>query len=96
MNRKFESRITFHINDATEVERISNLSGWKFSKIDGDALLGSKPYCYLTSYNEDGNELLKAARSVSIVLLNMGIHTLRIKVEEIVYDTKTGHDVLTH
>lgn len=83
------------VQDARLVEEIGYGLGWKFSQIDGDALLGAKPYCYLTAYDPDGRTLLARANDAKRQLNANGVDVLRVKVEEIVYDTKTGMDSMT-
>lgn len=93
--RKFEAHLTMDIVNSTLIQAklwSDQLLwvGWKFSKIDGDALMGNKPYCYLTTYDADGNVLLSRCRHAEEILLRYEVPVLRIKVEEILFDTKTG------
>ncbi len=90
--RKFESHLTAHINNADVVEKFckDSLITLKFSKIEGDALLGDKPYCYITAYHTDADRLLLIMDTARQELNKLGVETLRIKIEEIIYDTKTG------
>ena len=90
IKRKFESHITCHIKDAAEVERIGTLYNWKFSKIDGDALMGAKPFCYLTAYNPTKAGMYTDMLLRKSSLENAGVEVLRTKIEEIIWDTKTG------
>lgn len=94
MTRKFECHITLPIASADTVEVYAKNNNWSFSKIDGDALMEQKPYCYLTGYSQHGAILLAKCAHAKQELLSVGIQTLRIKIEEIVYDTKTGHNVM--
>lgn len=87
---KYEAHITCHISDWERVQQFATLTGWKSSRIDGDALLGAKPYCYLTGYNADGHVLLAETVALARNLEQAGAVVLREKVEQIVYDTKTG------
>lgn len=91
---KFEAHLTFHISHAVAVKGFADAnpdSAIKYSAIDGDALMGDKPYCYLTSYDSDGDRLLRRCQAVSTVLeMIASVPTLRTKVEQIVYDSKTG------
>jgi hypothetical protein len=97
MSRKFECHITMPREQSTVVQVVANqeLLGFAFSAIDGDPVMGKQAYCYLTCYDTDGLGLLEKMRVASGVLKRHGVLVLREKVEEIVYDTKTGHDVLT-
>lgn len=94
MPRKFESHLTMHVNDGRIVEEIGHGLGWKYSQIEGDALMGPKPYCYLTGYDPDGKALLARANDLKRQIEANGVEVLRVKIEEIVYDTKTGVDSL--
>lgn len=88
----FEAHITLPIEFAAAVEAwaAENAAAWKFSKIDGDPLLGAKPHCYLTRHHTQYDWLLSNMRYVVTGLMDReGIPTLRQKVELIMYDTKT-------
>jgi hypothetical protein len=87
---KFESHITFHISAAETVKTIGASHGWKYSQIEGDALMGAKPYCYLTGYAPDGRELQQSMNAVVDAVNQQGAMALRTKIEQIVWDTKTG------
>jgi hypothetical protein len=92
---KFEAHITIPRDSAIVVEAIAKKTGWTFSAIDGDPVMGKQAYCYLTHYMTDGRELLTATRTVSGMLRMGGVEVLREKVERIIYDSKTGVDELT-
>lgn len=91
---KFESHITCPRDRADDVEAVGSIRGWKFSKIDGDPLLGKQPYAYLTNYNEDAMTLFADMKATSHALNDRKVPVLREKIEEIIYDTKTGHNEL--
>lgn len=92
---KFEAHITLPLAARAEVERFAEVTQqWKFSCIDGDALMESKPYCYLTGYDPDGEALLDRAYGAVAALADLGITQLRVKVERIVFDSKTHVDEL--
>lgn len=96
--RKFEAHITMPREQGQLVEQMaaSLLGKFSYSAIDGDPVMGKRPYCYLTAYDTDGLRLLETVRFASLNLRSAGIDVLREKVEEIVYDSKTGHDTLTN
>jgi len=91
---KFEAHITCHVNQADEVKIIGVEFGWKFSCIEGDALMGPKPYCYLTGYSTDKHELYFNVQRLTVTLQRRGVEVLRSKIEQIIFDTKTGIDEL--
>jgi hypothetical protein len=95
--RKFESHITFDRDDSAIIQQmlLTYNSAWQFSAIDGDPLMGKLPYAYLTAYDTNGADLLARAMDVQRVLAGKGVVALRIKVEEIVYDSRTGYNALS-
>lgn len=92
--RKFEAHITMRRDQSEIVKGFDGVLGWSFSAIDGDPVMGKQAYCYLTAYGPIGTDLLVKVQTLSNVLRDNGVEVLREKVEEIVYDSKTGHDVL--
>jgi hypothetical protein len=88
---RYESHITVDKQHAKEVENIGNLYGMKFSVIAGCPLLGSGTYCYLTHYDGESAERLRdKVLEVDAHLMAAGIKPLRLKIEQIIWDTKTG------
>ena len=87
---KFECHITCSVEDALLVERTGLKNNWKFSCINGDALMGAKPHCYLTNYNADAQKLKEDMETMSDLLNFNGVKILRQKIERIIFDTKTG------
>lgn len=90
---RHEAHMTFPEEFKVQVKEISdNWPSWKFSVIHGCPLLGlDKTYCYLTSYHpEDGQTLVDEMADMKMVAESRGIPTLRMKVERIVFDSKTG------
>ena len=92
---KFEAHITLPIERAFLAQKAAAATGWKYSAIDGEAMLESKPYCYLTNYDPDGPTLLAKMDVLCRSLEGLGVNILRRKVERIVFDSKTGVDELT-
>lgn len=88
----FECHITCKVAFVNELE-INNLYklaeefNWKTSFIEGDPLLGSDTFFYLTSYHEDLQVLKLRMHEMSD---RVGKLVIRKKIEQIVYDTKTG------
>lgn len=87
---KFEAHITLPREQSDEVEKMALDSGWTYSAIDGDPVMGKQAYCYLTAYDPNDENLLKRMRIVTAMLKQRDVHVLREKIERIVYDTKTG------
>lgn len=92
---KFEAHATFAIADWMAVQRIGVQHDWKYSQIDGDALMGPKAFCYLTAYDSDCLMLHQRLEAVALEADAMGVKILRGKIEHIVYDTKTGVNELS-
>ena len=88
---KFEAHITLPREKSDWVQAAA-MENWKFSAIDGDALMGKKPYCYLTAYDSSAIELFKSMTQMCKILERVGVDVLRKKVEKIIYDTKTNVD----
>lgn len=87
----YEAHMTFDKQHHRIVEDHAPLFGMVFSVISGCPLLGPGTYCYLTGYDKEHPELLVAKMDkASQVLNDCSVPTLRMKVEHIVYDTKTG------
>lgn len=93
---KFEAHITLPREAAAAVQEVAAQTGWKFSAIDGDAVMGKQAYCYLTAYDADVQTLRNRMDAVTAVLVHRAecIIALRFKIERILYDTKTGVDEL--
>lgn len=89
--RKFEAHITCPRVTSAVVKTFA-VQGWVFSAIDGDPVMGKRPYCYLTAYDTNGVNLRDSVESMASALRMCGVEVLREKVEEIIYDTKTGVD----
>jgi hypothetical protein len=91
---KFEAHITCDKEDAKQVEDIAQDTGWFFSVIAGCPLLGKGTYCYLTNYDSDEQALLGSMQNVQRQLHRHNIVEKRMKIERIIFDTKTGHNEL--
>lgn len=95
MTGRFEWHITCPQSHATDVARLADLAGIVFSQIAGCPILGAGTYCYLTGYDTESNEALARVAEIERLLAESGIPILRSKIENIVYDTKTGVDTLS-
>lgn len=87
---KFEAHITCLRSEGEMVQKFCELTGWTYSQIDGDPIMGKRAYCYATAYREDGHVLLAETSALARNLEQAGVTVLREKVEQIMYDTKTG------
>jgi hypothetical protein len=88
---RYESHITCDKEHAHRVEAIAKLQGWSYSAIAGCPLLGQGTYCYLTGYDgESADRLRDRVEDTARLLREEGIEPLRLKIEQIIWDTKTG------
>jgi hypothetical protein len=81
----YECHVTFKGEDAAAVQEL-DVPGWKFSKIDGDPVLGAGVKCYLTAHFNTQDVALLSTRIVVGEASRHGLHAIRAKVEHIVYD----------
>lgn len=84
----FECHITCNISDAAKVENAGKLTEWKFSKIDGDPVLGKKVFCYLTLHHKDLIAIRAMLSTMTETLRVFGVEVVRQKIELIVFDTE--------
>jgi hypothetical protein len=89
---RYESHITVDKRHAEFVDYIATLHGWTFSVIAGCPLLGQGTYCYLTGYDTNARKLRTRVQGTADILKANGIEPLRLKIERIIWDTKTGVD----
>lgn len=87
---KFEAHITFPRRDASIVKELALTSAWKFSQIDGDPVLGTDVFCYLTSYGTEYLDLKMLMDNEAQRARNVGAEVVRTKVEQVVFDSATG------
>lgn len=84
---RYETHITFPGARWRKTRRLAK-DGWKFSRMKGDPVLGSKTFCYLTSYNDSYGEAIRLAHIQASLASKIGVMPLRIKVEQEVYDER--------
>ncbi len=90
MKNYYECHITM-LGDPKEIEPLVKNTGWKFSAINGDPVLGNGVKCYATMLFSSlkteemvlGNLLLTAE-----ALEGLGVKVLRRKVERVIYDDR--------
>lgn len=91
----YEAHITYDRKHADYVIKLSERTGWKFSQIDGDPVLGHEVRCYLTHYDVDAYGLLHEMNDVVYMSTSDDIPHLRRKIERIIFDSVTGIDQLS-
>lgn len=87
----YECHITMR-GDPKQIEPLVKATGWKFSAIDGDPVLGKGVLCYATSHfkgSRDTADVVIAMGVVADELVAQGAEVIRQKVELVVYDTKS-------
>lgn len=89
-NQYYECHVTM-IGDPDVIEQDVNDLGWKFSKIDGDPILGEGIKCYATKHypvKMDQKVVVQNVNSVAMALKNLKHKVIRDKVELVIYDSK--------
>ena len=92
---KFECHITVHKPKFTRHARLLFAAAakgkMKTSWITGDPVLGAGKWFYISGYSESYLQLLENMTKVADDIRSMGFEVIREKLEQIMYDTKTGH-----
>lgn len=87
----YECHVTF-TSDQKYLEQAKGLAaliGWKFSKIDGDPVLGEGVKCYLTTHYNARKSVDRIKRMLNAAhndLENHGFKVLRKKIELVIHD----------
>lgn len=92
----YEAHLTYAKEHRAAVQQIGDHPefAWVFSEITGCPILGQGTYCYLTGYDSDPVELRRRMQRVADQLAEHAAVPLRMKIEHIVFDTKTGRNEL--
>ena len=93
---KYEAHITFHGFESSGVKGLTQIVGGKFSRMEGDPVLGDDRYCYLTMHSEDVEGLKAWMKSVAEMARSHYIYPIREKIEQIIYDHRFGLENVTH
>ena len=84
----FECHITIDAPSTTELRQLVEIYGWTFSCIAGDPVLGQKEFCYATNHFDDKQVAVDMALDRASYIRARGYAVVRVKVEEIVFDTR--------
>lgn len=68
-------------------------SGWSFSRIAGDPLLGDYIFCYATSHFTSEIQSHKETHDVSLLLQSAGFDVLRRKIERVILDQRYQNNI---
>lgn len=90
----YEVHLTFVSNDVERLKYAIETVGWKFSKIDGDPVLGEGVKCYATKHYAGNkpqsfvaSELDKVVREITAILTVLpNTNIVRKKIESVLYD----------
>lgn len=92
---RYESHITIerpnNIIAVVLLENIAKSNNMKLTYVADDAVLGVGKWYYINGYDTDFNTLLSKVKDVSEQLKTKGFNVIREKIEQIMYDTKTGY-----
>lgn len=91
-NSYYEAHITL-LGNSIHIENVVNTLRWKFSKIDGDASLGSGIKCYATKHFNVRFEkefVLKELFNTANILKCHGFEIVRRKIELVIYDDRSN------
>lgn len=86
----YETHITMR-GDPKTIEPLVKATGWKFSAIDGDPVLGKGALCYATAHFKGSRDTADVVIAMGIIadeLAAKGVEVIRQKVELVVFDTK--------
>ena len=92
MKKYYECHITMEMENKGLAERAVKATGWSFSAIDGDPILGKGVKCYATKHfpeRKPEEEVLKELNAVGNELADHGINVVRRKIELVLYDTRS-------
>lgn len=90
MRKYYESHVTMEGDPVVVKPLVENL-GWKFSKIDGDPILGKGVKCYATMHHSFAipeGDVLDVLHITAAALRGNGVNVTREKIEVVIYDTK--------
>lgn len=106
MKPYYECHITFMMPGVTAGDTrawLEKNTGWLFSAIDGDPVLGPGRKCYLTKHYpasahtshtvSESEEVKRKMGKVADFIRGANIEVLRQKIELVVYDTKSNSEI---
>jgi hypothetical protein len=85
----FECHVTCDDASPNEARAVVEGLGWKFSRIDGDPIVGEGTRIYATRHfhrNKPRDEIEKILVDVAEKMSSKGLTVTRIKIEHVVFD----------
>ena len=94
----YECRITVPLRDAGKAEAVARKRSdyWATSQIDGDPVLGDAVHYYLTAHDHAFYSIFGRMKSLKAELVEAGVEVLRLKIEQIVYDSRRAAGSAAH
>lgn len=92
MNKYYECHITM-IGLPEKIRPVVEITGWKFSAIDGDPVMGDGIKCYATKMfhaSKPELEVLAELLNWSEFLQIQGCNVVRKKIEMVIYDDRSS------
>ena len=93
MTTYYEAHITLLSNNPAYVEVKVKSQNWKFSKIDGDPVLGDGIKCYATKHFPSRNTpevMIAELHRVATILNGPNSEVIRRKIELVIYDDRSS------
>lgn len=90
----FEAHITINKEHHDRAAVLAAMRSWKMSQIDGDPVMGAKPFAYMTKWSKNFNELMLDMNTTREILLKLEIPipVLRCKIEAVLHDVRYTND----
>lgn len=86
----YECHITSRSSEVSKIEPLAKKHRFKTSEIARDPVMGDDVFFYCTSHGKDYADLYYRMRKLSDEMKQQEIPVLRLKIEHVVFDTKTG------
>lgn len=84
----YELHITVNKAEAEIATAVAKDLHWKTSQIDGDPVLGAKPFFYLTTYSPTEQVARLRLDNATAELRARGVFVIREKIELIIHDVR--------
>ena len=88
----YECHITLESDDPQFAKKVIEGHGWKFSRIDGDILMGDGIKCYATRHFKTSlgeKEVMLRLLNMATFLVYAKFNVTRRKIEHVIYDDRS-------